>query len=152
MSNRRQFTPLLGGATVTWPLAARAQQPNRIARIGYLSAESLPPSDRPSRGQRSISGMRCATSAMSRAENLHIEFRYADADLDQLPALAAELVGRNVDIIVTYSVGTFAARRVTATIPIVLKPLALISLQRASLGALLVRAGTSRDPPFSSRS
>ena len=117
MSNRREFTTLLGGATVTWPPAARAQQPNRIARIGYLSREFAAFDRR----HGDSAAFRDALRDLGYVEgrNLHIEFRYADADLNQLPALAAELVGLNVDIIVTYSVGTFAARRVTATIPIV---------------------------------
>jgi len=113
---RRNFITLLGGAAA-WPLAARAQQPNQIARIGYLSQESAAFD----RSHGDSAAFRDALGDLGYVEgrNLHIEFRYADADLDRLPALAAELVGLNVDIIVTYSVGTFAARRVTTTIPIV---------------------------------
>ena len=51
--------------------------------------------------------------------NLHLEFRFAEGDEARLPGLAAELAALNVDVIVTYSTGVNAARRATATIPIV---------------------------------
>jgi putative tryptophan/tyrosine transport system substrate-binding protein len=114
---RRDFITLLGSVAVTWPLAAHAQQPAKVARVGYLSQESAAFD----RNHGDSAAFRDALGDLGYVEggNLHIEFRYADADLDRLPALAAELVALNVDIIVTYSVGTFAARRVTTTIPIV---------------------------------
>jgi len=113
---RHDIIALLGGVAA-WPLVARAQQPKQIARIGYLSQESAAFD----RSHGDSAAFRDALGDLGYVEggNLHIEFRYADADLDRLPALAAELVGLNVDIIVTYSVGTVAARRATATIPIV---------------------------------
>jgi len=114
---RREFITLLSGAAAAWPLAARAQQPNRIAQIGYLSQESAA-FDR-NHGDSAAFRNGLGDLGYVEGRNLHIESRYADADLDRLPALVAELVGLNVDIIVTYSVGTFAARRVTATIPVV---------------------------------
>jgi putative ABC transport system substrate-binding protein len=114
---RREFIGLLGGAAVAWPLAARAQQPNRIAQIGYLSQESVAFDRGHGDSAAFWDGLRDLGYVEGR--NLHIEFRYAEADLDRLPALAAELVALNADVIVTYSVGTFAARRVTTTIPIV---------------------------------
>jgi putative tryptophan/tyrosine transport system substrate-binding protein len=113
---RREFITLVGIAAV-WPRAVRAQQPNQIARIGYLSQESAA-FDR-SHGDSAAFRDALGDLGYVEGKNLHIEFRYADANLDQLPALAAELVGLNVDIIVTYSVGTFAARRLTTAVPIV---------------------------------
>jgi putative ABC transport system substrate-binding protein len=94
---RREFITLLGG-TATLPLAARAQQPNQIARIGYLSQESAVFD----RSHGDSAAFRDALGDLGYAEgrNLHIEFRYADADLDRLPTLAAELVGLNVDLLV----------------------------------------------------
>jgi hypothetical protein len=127
---RRDFITLAGGAAAC-PLTARAQQPNQIARIGYLSQESAA-FDR-SHGDSAAFRDGLGDLGYVEGRNLHIEFRYADADLDRLPALAAELVGLNVDIIVTYSVGTVAARRVTATIPIV-----------QTVGSDLVAAGFAR--------
>jgi putative tryptophan/tyrosine transport system substrate-binding protein len=127
---RREFITLIGVAA-TWPLAARAQQSNQIARIGYLTQESAAFD----RNHGDSAAFRDGLGDLGYVEgrNLHIEFRYADADLDRLPALAAELVGLSVDIIVTYSVGTVAARRVTATIPIV-----------QTVGSDLVAAGFAR--------
>ncbi len=113
---RREFVAALGSAAAL-PVVARAQQPNQIARIGYLSQESAA-FDR-SHGDSAAFRDGLGDLGYVEGRNLHIDFRYADADLDRLPELAAELVGLNVDIIVTYSVGTIAARRVTATIPIV---------------------------------
>jgi putative tryptophan/tyrosine transport system substrate-binding protein len=129
--NRREFITFLGGAAVAWPLAARAQQPNQIVQIGYLSQESAA-FDR-SHGDSASFRDGLGDLGYVEGRNLHIEFRYADADLDRLYALAAELVGLNVDIIVTYSVGTVAAWRVTATIPIV-----------QTVGNDLVAAGLAR--------
>jgi putative ABC transport system substrate-binding protein len=114
---RREALRVLGGAAAAWPLAAHAQQPNQIARIGYLSQESADFDRNHGDSAAFLAGL--GDLGYVEGRNLHIEFRYADADLDRLPALAAELVGLNVDIFVTYSAGTFAARRVTTTIPIV---------------------------------
>jgi putative ABC transport system substrate-binding protein len=113
---RREFITFVSGAAA-WPIAARGQQLNQIARIGYLSQESAAFD----RGHGDSAAFRDALGDLGYVEgrNLHIGFRYADADLERLPALAAELLGLKVDVIVTYSVGTDAARRITATIPIV---------------------------------
>jgi putative ABC transport system substrate-binding protein len=112
---RREFVAALGGAAAAWPLAARAQQAERLARIGYLgptSASQLVGAiDAFSNGLRDLGYVE--------GRNLHIEFRFADGHEDRLPALAAELVALNVDVIVTYGTGIFAAQRATATIPIV---------------------------------
>lgn len=98
------------------PLAAQAQQGGRPARIGFLSFLSASliktPGSDPFRASLSDLGY-------IEGKNLQIEFRYADGDNDRLPALATELVGLNVDVIVSYASGVRAARGVTATIPIV---------------------------------
>ena len=112
---RREFVAALGGAAAAWPLAARAQQAERLARIGYLgptSASQLVGAiDAFSNGLRDLGYVE--------GRNLHIEFRFADGHEDRLPALATELVALNVHVIVTYGTGVFAAQRATATIPIV---------------------------------
>jgi putative ABC transport system substrate-binding protein len=112
---RRTFITLLGGATA-WPLAARAQQPERPARIGYLALTSA------SQHAPRINAFRAGLRKLGYVEgrNLHIEFRSAEEDNDRLPGLAAELVRLNVDVIVTYATGVDAAKRATATIPIVM--------------------------------
>jgi putative ABC transport system substrate-binding protein len=112
---RREFVRLLGGAGLAWPFAARGQQAERLARIGYLgptSASQLVGAiDAFSNGLRDLGYVE--------GRNLHIEYRFADGHEDRLPALATELVALNIDVIVTYGTGVFAAQRATATIPIV---------------------------------
>src|SRR5262245_55283575 len=116
MIRRRECVTLLGGAAVVWPVAARAQQAGKVARIGYLSF--LPASQHP----RSLAAFRTSLRNLGyiEGENAQIEFRFADGDNDLLPALAAELVRLNVDVIVTYATGVPAAQRATTTIPIVM--------------------------------
>lgn len=112
---RRQFLSFLGGATA-WPLATRAQQPGRTVRIGRLSPLSRT-ADIPMLG-----GLRAGLQQLGWIEgkNLEFEVRFADGQLDRLPAIAAELVQQNVDVIVTGSnPGALAAKRATDKIPIV---------------------------------
>jgi putative ABC transport system substrate-binding protein len=111
---RRDFITLVGGAA-SWPLVARAQQPERMARIGWLGIGSA--SQNASAADTFLAKLRDLGYVEGR--NLHVEFRYSDADENQLLARAAELVGLNVDVIVTYANGVFAAQRATKTIPIV---------------------------------
>ena len=93
MSNRREFITLLGGAAAAWPLATRAQQPQKVARIGFGLAPASAWSDR-------LGALRAGLRDLGYVEgkNILIEFRWADR-IDQLPQLAAELVAMNVDII-----------------------------------------------------
>jgi putative tryptophan/tyrosine transport system substrate-binding protein len=108
---RREFITLLGSSAAAWPLAARARQPERLARIGYLGLTSA------SQLVGAIDAFSAGLRDLGYVEgrNLHIEFRFADGDEDRLPALATELVALNVDVIVTYATGVFAALRATAT-------------------------------------
>jgi ABC-type uncharacterized transport system substrate-binding protein len=121
---RRKFLAALGGAAAAWPLAARAQQTERIARIGYLG---LAPA---ARMQRFDDAFREGLRDLGYAEgkNLRIEYRSAEGDESQLPALAAELVGLNVNVIVTYASGVFAAQRATTIIPIVMATYANVGI------------------------
>jgi putative ABC transport system substrate-binding protein len=114
---RREFITLLGGSAAAWPLAARAQQAGRVARIGYLAFESASQQPTPNRDT-----FRAALRNLGyiEGENLQIEFRFAGGDNSLLPVLASELVRLNVDVIVTYATGVPAARRATSTIPIVM--------------------------------
>lgn len=99
------------------PLSARAQPAPRVARIGFLSFLSAsivtPIGSDPFRA-----GLRDLGYVEGR--NIQIDFRYADGDNDRLAGLAAGLVALNVDVIVSYATGVRAARRATATIPIVM--------------------------------
>ena len=110
---RREFITLLGGAA-TWPFAARAQQTMPV--IGVLSAEW--PNLISDRLRAFHDGLRETGHVQGR--NLAIEYRWAEGRNDRLPALAAELVRRQVTVIVaTRTPAVLAARTATATIPIV---------------------------------
>jgi putative ABC transport system substrate-binding protein len=98
-------------------LAADAQQPTKITRIGYLAAASL--SVNAARVEAFRQGLR--KLGYVEGKNIFIEWRSAEGKLDRLPALVAELVHLNVDIIVTGGRSvTRAAKEVTSTIPIVM--------------------------------
>jgi putative tryptophan/tyrosine transport system substrate-binding protein len=112
---RREFIGLAGGA-VAWPLAATAQQADRVYRIGYLGVGSA--ANQASR----MGAFRAGLAALGYAEgkNIIIEERRAEGSYEQLAALMAQLIELKVDIIVTHSTpGVLAAKRATTTIPIV---------------------------------
>jgi putative ABC transport system substrate-binding protein len=114
---RRDFITLLGGTAAAWPMAARAQQRAKVAHIGYLGLVSA------SWHTPRITAFRAGLRDLGYAEgkDIVIEFRWAEGRYDQLPALVAELVRLNVDVIVTHTVpGAIAAKQATSTIPIVI--------------------------------
>jgi ABC-type uncharacterized transport system substrate-binding protein len=120
MIGRREFIMLLGGAAAAWPLTARAQQPigrtGKTRRVGILmpgpaahSAATLEPFYR---GLHELGYMV--------GQNLAIEQRNGDWKPDRFPALATELVGLKVDLLVAWSTPTaLAAKQATNSIPIV---------------------------------
>jgi len=96
-----------------------------VAAGGAGAADS--PSRRP---DRPTAGLRCIPGGVGYVEskNLRIEYRSAEGNEDLLPTLATELVGLNIDVIVTYASGVFAAQRATATIPIVMATYANVGI------------------------
>jgi putative ABC transport system substrate-binding protein len=117
MMQRRNFLGL-SAAAVLWPVTARAQQ-KAMPVIGILGATS--PENRGV--QLNLAGFRegLAQTGFVEGQNVAIEYRWAERHFDRLPALAAELVGRKVDVIVTEGGDstTFAGKQATSSIPVV---------------------------------
>ena len=111
---RRDFIKVVAGSTITWPLAAHAQQP-AMPVIGFLSGFS--PGTDPT-----LAAFRQGLSDLGFVEhqNIGIEYRWAEGRYDRLPAMAADLVRRQVAVILTtLTAGALAAKAATTAIPVV---------------------------------
>jgi putative tryptophan/tyrosine transport system substrate-binding protein len=118
MIGRRELTTLLGGAAAAWPLAAAAQQAERVRRIGLLMASA---DDR--EGQARVTPLKEGLKELGWTDgrNIQIETRFGGGDAGRIRAHAAELVALAPDVLVGHATpGTRALRQATSSIPIVM--------------------------------
>jgi putative ABC transport system substrate-binding protein len=114
---RRKFVVALAGAAAAWPLTARAQQGDRVRRIGVLM-----PGDENGPVPKSLASaftQALASLGWTDGRNVRMDLRWASDDTNRMRALAHELVGLQPHIIVTGATATVAVQRETQTIPIV---------------------------------
>src|SRR5262249_32157506 len=113
---RREFITLLGGAAAAWPLAARAQQPGSPPSIRFVGSDA--PDTYTDRLRAFRLGLK--STGFTEGQNVVIEYQWAEGRNDKLPALTADLVQRQVTVIVAPTTpSVLAAKAATEVIPIV---------------------------------
>jgi putative tryptophan/tyrosine transport system substrate-binding protein len=114
---RREFITLLGGAAAAWPLAARAQQSAKVPRVGFMgnSTEVLE-ANLVGPFREGLRGL-----GYQEGQNIVIEYRWAEGKYERFPALIAELLAANVDVIVTAGTpASLAVKKATSSVPLVM--------------------------------
>jgi putative ABC transport system substrate-binding protein len=116
---RRDFITLLGGGAATWPLAALAQQSERIRRIGFL--QGLAESDPEAQARTAAFRQELEALGWMEGRNIRIDYRFAGGSAARVQAYAAELVNSAPDVIIGHSSPVVAAlKQATSAIPIVI--------------------------------
>src|SRR5262245_18206962 len=115
---RREFITLLGGAAAAWPLAARAQQPERMRRVGVLV--NLAANDPMGQARVAAFVQRLQAACWSDGRNVRIDTRWAAADPDNFGKYAAELIALGPDVVLASTTAAVARlQRASRTMPIV---------------------------------
>jgi putative ABC transport system substrate-binding protein len=115
---RREFIALVGSAAATWPLAARAQQPSGMKRVGVLMGTDQTAPD--NKARIAAFRQRLQDLGWTEGQNIQIEIRWGEGDADRIKTYADELVGMGPDVLVANGGPPMAEfRRLTSTIPIV---------------------------------
>ena len=115
---RREFISLLGGVAAAWPIAAHAQQGERMRRIGLLMPAAADDAEYQTRIGAFLQVL--ALSGWTIGRNLRVETRWAGADADRIRRHAAELVALTPDVVLAHGAGSVAALlQVTRIVPIV---------------------------------
>ena len=128
---RREFMSLLCGAAVTWPLAARAQQGERMRRIGVLMNLTADDPESPARLAAFAQGL--ADLGWTIGRNLRIDYRWAAGDPERIRRDADELVALAPDLILSSGTPTVAAlQKATRSVPIVFGRLSIRSATASS--------------------
>src|SRR6266436_4956304 len=113
---RRDFITLLGGA-VAWPLAARAQQPERMRRIGVLSGPAV--DDQDNKVRLAAFQQRLQQLGWTDGHNVRIDYRFVAANLENYRKYAAELLALTPDVILAPGTSLVHMLQATRTVPIV---------------------------------
>ena len=112
---RREFITLVGATAAAWPLAAHAQQPGKMYKVGLLEEADGSPTDE--RGRAMLAGL--AARGFVEGRNLLVEERWSEGRVERLPALVAELKAANVGVIVTFGYPSSLAAK-SSGLPVVI--------------------------------
>ena len=136
---RREFITLLGGAAAAWPLAARAQQPERVPRIGVLMASAADDPENQARMAAFLQGL--AQLGWTDGRNVRIDTRWATTNADDLRRHAAELAALTPDVLVAASGTSTVAPLLQATRAVPIVFVAVVDPVGAGFVASLARPG-----------